>query len=223
MSRAALLTTSRGPSPATSPGGSTPPCADLKSRTRDGCAAPPPDPPGVQPPTKDGKSWCRTEPQPPSHRKLNTPRDASAGLFGNPGVIDTLTHTVPWSVNRYLQRPTWAVTRKPESSHAGPPTISALHGRVGTFRAIAEEPSAPLHDEPADPTGQLRGAAVLPPRRPLALLRKDILKPTEHYVERSSIYSAQPLHQTVPIKRADLVEQDQACLPLEAHMDPERR
>ena len=55
------------------------------------------------------------------------------------------------------------------------------------------------------------------------LLRKDILKPSEHYVERSSIYGAQPLHQTLLIKRADLVEQDQACLPLEAHMDPEWR
>jgi hypothetical protein len=60
-------------------------------------------------------------------------------------------------------------------------------------------------------------------RGSVPLLRKDILKPFEHYVERSSIYGAEPLHQTPLIKRADLVEQDQACLPLEAHMDPERR
>ena len=55
------------------------------------------------------------------------------------------------------------------------------------------------------------------------LLRKDILRPSERHVERSSIYGAQPLHQTLLIKRADLIEQDQACLPLKAHMDPERR
>src|SRR4029077_7886071 len=52
---------------------------------------PPPDSPGVRAPPEGGMSGDRHESQSLSHRKINTPRDASAGVFGNPGMPDELT------------------------------------------------------------------------------------------------------------------------------------
>jgi len=73
------------------------------------------------------------------------------------GVIDTLTHTRPWPVNRYLGRSTWAVTNY---FRARGLTCRTLPSSKGTIRSLVDRPSRP--DSASIPA---REASALPVAR----------------------------------------------------------